>query len=71
MMRADDLNSEIYPVRTEITAMRQILISHVCSTDERKLKEFLVDKTLPQICSTDEDKWKGIIADECYTEEDK
>ena len=56
MMRADTLNSHVYPVRTKMTATKQILTSHVCSTDERKLKEFLVDRKLSQICSTDEDE---------------
>ena len=56
MMRADALNSHVYPVRTEITATKQILTSHVCSTDEIKLKESPVNKTLSQKCSMDEDK---------------
>ena len=43
MMRADALNLHIYPVRTEMTATKQIPNSHVCSTDKSKLKEFLVD----------------------------
>ena len=38
MMRADSLNSNSYPVRTEVTATKQIPISHVCSTDKSKLK---------------------------------
>ena len=36
MMRADDLNSHIYPVRTEMTATKQIPTLHICSTEERK-----------------------------------
>ena len=52
MMKADDLKSNGYPVRTEITAKKQIPISHVCSMDESELKEFLVNENLPQICST-------------------
>ena len=56
MMRADDLKSDNYPVRTDINATKQIPTSHVFSTDESKLKEFLVDDTLSQICSTDEDE---------------
>ena len=54
MMRDDFLNSHVYPVRTEITAIKHILNSHVCSKDESELKEFLVDKNLSKICSTDE-----------------
>ena len=38
MMRADDVNSDNYPVRTEITAMKQIPISQVCYTEESELK---------------------------------
>ena len=56
MMRADALNLHVYPIRTEITATKHILTSHVSSMDESKLKEILVDKTLFRICSTDEDK---------------
>ena len=56
MMRDDPLNSHIYPVRTEMTATKQIPTSEVCSTDESKLKEFPVDENLSQICSTDEDE---------------
>ena len=44
---------------------------HVCSTDERELKEFLVDKTLSQICSTDEDKSKDIVVNKFSKEEDE
>ena len=54
-----------------MTATKQIPTSHVCSTDETRLKEFLVDENLLQIYSTDEDESKGIIVDECFTEEDE
>ena len=57
MMSADALNLNGYPVRTEMTAPT----SHVFYTDESKLKEFLVNKTLSQSCSTDEEESKGII----------
>ena len=53
MMRDDNLNLNGYPLRTEITSMKQISTSHVCSTEESILKEFLVNKTLSQDCSTD------------------
>ena len=56
MMRADALNSHVYPVRMEMTATKYIPVLHVCSTGESELKEFLVNKTLSHICSTDEDK---------------
>ena len=56
MMRYDVLNLHIYPVRTQMTATKKIRTSHVCPTDKRKLKEFLVDKTLLQMYYTDKDK---------------
>ena len=70
-MRSSDLNSHIYPVILEMTATKHILISHVCSTNESELKEFLVEKTLLQICSMDKDESKCITVDECSTEEDE
>ena len=66
MMIADVLKSHVYPVRTEITATKQILTSNVCSTDKSELKELLVDRTLSQICSMDKYESKGIIINECY-----
>ena len=71
MMRAGALNSHVCPVITEMTDMKQILTSHVCSTEESKLKGFLVDKILSQICSTDKEKLKGTIVDKYSTKEDK
>ena len=68
-MRADALNLHVYSVRTEITPTKQIPTSHICSRNESKLKEFLVDKTLSQICSTDKDESKVIIVDKFSTEE--
>ena len=59
IMRADDLNSHVYPVRTEMTGTKQILISYICSTDESESEDFLVDETLLQVYSTDEDKPKA------------
>ena len=70
-MRADDLNSYIYPLRTEINGKQQIPTSHVYSKKESELKEFLVDDNLPQIYSTDEDESKRIIVDKPSTDEDK
>ena len=46
IMRADSLNLHVYPVRKEMTATKQIPTSHVCSTDESKLKELLVNETV-------------------------
>ena len=71
MTRADSFNLHVYPVRTEMTATKQIPVSHVCSTDNSELNEFIVNKTLSHIFSTDEEKSKGIIVDECSMEEDK
>ena len=67
MMRSDAPN--VYPVRTEMNATKQIPILHLCSMEESELKEFLVYKNLLQVCSTDEDEPKGIIVDESSTEE--
>ena len=59
-----------------MTATKQIPTSHVCSTDESKLKEFLVDETLLQISSAEESKLKEFPVDEnlsqiCSTDKDK
>ena len=69
MMRDDALNLHVYPVRTQRTSMKHIPTSHVCSTYESELKEFLVDETRSQICYTDEDESKGIIVENYSTEE--
>ena len=45
MMRDDALNLDIDPVITEITGKQYIPISHVCSNNNRKSKEFLEGKT--------------------------
>ena len=70
-MKADALNFDNYPVRTETTGTKYIPTSHVCSTYDSKLKDSAVDENWSHICSTDEDDSKGIIFDECSTEEDK
>ena len=49
--------------------MKHIPISHVCSTDDSKSKEFLADKNLSQVCSMENDESKRIIVDEISTEE--
>ena len=71
MVRSYAFNLHSYPVRIEITTTKQILTTHICSTDKSKLKEFPVNETLSQSCSTDKDESKGIIVDECSTEGDK
>ena len=68
-MRADALNLHVYPLRTEMTATKQIPISRVCSTNKSKLKGFLVDETLSGNCSKDEEETKGIIVNERFTKE--
>ena len=71
MMRYDSHNLHVYPVRMEMTSTKHITTSHVCSTDERILKEFLVGKTLSRICYRDNNESKGIIVDDFFTEEDE
>ena len=70
-MRVDALNSDNYPVRMEMTGTKQVPTSHVCSTDDSKLKQFPVDENLSQICYTNEDESKYIINDEYFTEEEE
>ena len=67
MMRYDALNSDNYPIRTEITGAKHIPILHVCYMDNIESKGFLVDETLSQVCSTDEEDSKIIIANKSYT----
>ena len=45
MMRSDALILDNYPVKTEMTATKQIPTSYVCSTNESELKELPVEKT--------------------------
>ena len=66
-MRDDALNLENYPVRMERISVKHIPISHICSTDNIKSRELLVNETLSQVCSTDKDKSKGIIVDKIFT----
>ena len=70
-MRADVLQSHIYPARIEMTDTKQIQILHIYSPYESKLKDFLVKKTLLQIFFTDDDESKGIIVNKFSTEEDE
>ena len=68
-MISDALNLHVYPVRTEMTDMQRILISHVCDLNESELKGITTDKNLPQICYTDESESEIVIGDESSTEE--
>ena len=60
MMRSDALNSHIDPVRTEITGIQQIHISHVFYLDDSKSKDIIVDEKLSHVCFTDKGK-SGIV----------
>ena len=67
MMRDDALNLQVYPVRTEMTATKQIPTLHVCSKDESELKEFPVGKNfIPDIFHR-QGRSKGIIVKKCST----
>ena len=44
MMRADALNSHVYPISTEMDGTQNITTSHVYSKGKSELKEFLVTK---------------------------
>ena len=66
-MRADALSLHVYPVITKMNGTQHNATSNICSTNENKLKEFLVDKTLLHHWSTEEDESKSIIVDECST----
>ena len=54
-MRVDVIKLHVYPVRMETTATKNIPTSHVCSTDDSELKEFLVDENVSKICSMDKE----------------
>ena len=69
MMRADDFNSHVDSIRTKMTVMQQIPISHVCGLDESKSKGIIADKNLSQVCSTEKSESDSVIFDESSTEE--
>ena len=50
MMRDDALNSHVDPVRTEMTSMQQILISHVCDSYKSESKGIIAYKISSQVC---------------------
>ena len=56
-------------VRTEMTGMQQILILHICDSDQRDWKVIPADGNLLKVCSTDEGKSESIILVEISTEE--
>ena len=43
-IRADALNSHVYPVRMEMNGTKKITISYFCFTNKSTLEEFLVEK---------------------------
>ena len=47
------------------------MISHVCSTDRSKSKDYLAKKNLSHVCSIDEGEAESVIVDESSTEESK
>ena len=61
MMRCDVFNLRVDPVRTEMTGMRQILISHVCDLEESESKGIIMDEKLSQVCSTDESESESFV----------
>ena len=70
MMKDDALNSHVYPLKAEMTA----LSLRVCSTDQDESKGIIVHKILSQSCFTEEDEPKRIIVNKnlsrnCSTEE--
>ena len=71
MTRDDALNSGNYPVRTETTDSKHIMISHICYTEDSKSKYFLVEKNLSQVFYMGKDKSKIIIVNESSTEDSK
>ena len=71
IIRADALNSRVYPLRTEITGLKHILVLYVCSMDNSKSKELIVDENLLQVCYTDKSESKIIIFNKSSIEESK
>ena len=66
MMRDDNLNMHIEHVRMELTDTEQILISHVCDSNERESKGVTVAENYLQVCSIDNSEsgstppWQGL-----------
>ena len=54
MIKANDFNSYVDPVRVKITGKQHIQISHVCDSDEIKSKGIIVVKNILQVCSMNE-----------------
>ena len=69
MMRADALNQQVEPVRTEMTGKQQIKISQICDSNESKSKGIIADEKLLKFCSMDKGKPESVIIDESSMEE--
>ena len=64
MTRDDAFNSHVDPVRTEMTGTQQIMILHVCDSDESESKEILTDENLSQVCSEDKSESEIVTVNE-------
>ena len=69
MMRSDDFNFHIEPVRKETTGTQQNPISKVCDLNKRKSKEIIADEKLSQVCSTNKRESENVIVNEGDTDE--
>ena len=56
MVRADSFNSHVDPVRTEMTVIQHIPISHIFHSDESKSKGIIEVERLLRVCSKYESK---------------
>ena len=70
-MISDALNLHVYPVRTEMTGMQRILISHVCGLNESELKGIITERNLSQVCYVDKRESENFIVNESSTEDIK
>ena len=71
MIRADALNSHVYPVRTEMTDTQQIPISHICDLDESESKGINHRQKLIASMLYGRDQSERFIVDKSSTEEIK
>ena len=69
VLRADAFNSQIDPIKKEMTGTQHIPILYVYSLDESESKGFIADENLSQVCSTYESESESVIVDEISTEE--
>ena len=64
MMRADEFNYLVDPVRIYMSGTQQIMISHVFYSDERESKRILTEKNILQVFSTDNSESERFSVDE-------